>query len=197
MYTYVVALNCDSHRHGVVSNTQGCITDSKLRRLATIGNGVRVGPSRIQDSGSGLFAERPFAATEYITLYDGVVTFLPVTTPADVEQSSHKARVRGTDNVIDGLTTPVDGAGGGSFCNHVTRGVCVIYSVVAVRFNDEMVFAGEHNAQVVTLNCSSRVWVNGEETPIVVVKAIKFIPVGEEILINYGRGTAQRLGLEC
>ena len=83
-----------------------------LNTLSTINNGVYIKQSNIENAGYGLFAQRNFEKNQHITLYDGEVL---TKKEAGTRELSHMASREGV--VVDGLKKPIQGRGGGSFCN--------------------------------------------------------------------------------
>ncbi len=81
---------------------------------ATIGNGLEVSESRLHDAGRGLFATTEFFKGDVITTYDGEHIDKDDALMRDVK--THMASIC-SRCVIDGIKTPRDGAGGGSFVN--------------------------------------------------------------------------------
>lgn len=80
--------------------------------LATINDGIIVKTSEIPNAGLGLFAERVFKKNEWITIYDGESI---TRNEAYKRNVSHMASRDGV--IIDGLKSPIQGRGGGSFSN--------------------------------------------------------------------------------
>ena len=111
------ASNCS-----IVATTGG--KSSVPNIVATINNGVIVVKSTITNAGLGLFAQRPFTNKWLITEYSGkrlsdkfaAARCYPQTHLHHCCPTSHGHR--GNDIYIDGLRTPIDGMGGGSFANH-------------------------------------------------------------------------------
>ena len=89
----------------------------KLDSLSSIGDGLYVSKSTIQNSGNGLFSSKTFRKGSYITLYDGE----NITRKEALSRTvlTHMASREGV--IIDGLKFPVFGRGGGSFCNATIR----------------------------------------------------------------------------
>ena len=165
-------------RHHVVERThaaQSLAYDAhfarapKRRRVmvfpgATIDDGISVRPSTIPNAGNGLFADRDFARGTIVTKYDGPIAMVPSAPPAAGATTHWASLMRGL--VVQGLTSPVRGRGGGSFMNHVPRGA---------------------NATLVKNDNAERPYYG------IYVKAKRNIAKGEEIFLTYGKDSV--LGL--
>ena len=104
-------------------------------KLATIGDGVDVCESLIANAGRGLFATRSFKKNQLITTYDGqVITMKEARTRS---RQTHLASREGI--VIDGITVPAKGCGGGSFANgepllkHSNAKIVAILGILALK----------------------------------------------------------------
>ena len=92
---------------------------------ATIGNGVEVKESLLEDAGRGLFAQRKFVGRDLITMYAGKKLedkFAAAQCDPQthiIHMSTARNNEIGNDVYIDGDREPVEGSGGGSFANHV------------------------------------------------------------------------------
>ena len=101
------------------------------QEIAMIGNGVVVKQSTIHGAGRGLFAcGRIFKPGQLITEYCGNRLFDKITA-AQLDVQTHILRVSasfhnhlGNDVYIDGDRDPMDGRGGGSFANHLSKALC-------------------------------------------------------------------------
>ena len=80
---------------------------------ATVGSGVTVHESNIANAGLGLFAMRLFVKNAIITEYAG--TNVSRQEAFKLPSYTHLASRNGT--IIDGIRTPQNGVGGGSFAN--------------------------------------------------------------------------------
>lgn len=90
-----------------------------LEELAVIGDGVSVRSSTLPNAGNGLFAERTYWPGSSITEYAGECRVtLGVELRSTQSSKTHTARIPAEPFVIEGLSTPVPGKGGGSFANH-------------------------------------------------------------------------------
>tara|TARA_B110000046_G_C12988176_1_gene396639 strand:+ start:1059 stop:1718 length:660 start_codon:yes stop_codon:yes gene_type:complete len=99
-----------------------------VETVARVGGGVWVQASTLPGAGNGLFAGRPFKSSEYITLYDGET--LTRTEAWSRPTLSHMASREGV--IVDGLSTPLVGRGGGSFSNSARCDKEANASIVAV-----------------------------------------------------------------
>lgn len=141
----------------------------KRRRLlvfpgATVDDGLSVRPSTIPNAGNGLFADRDFARGTIITKYDGPIAMVPSAPPAASATTHWASLMRGW--VVEGLTSPIRGRGGGSFMNHVPRGA---------------------NAEFVKNDAAGHPYYG------IYVKAKRNIQKGDEIFLTYGRDSVLEL----
>ena len=94
-----------------------------LDKFLTIGNGLTVGNSGIVGAGLGLFATRTIQAGTIFTWYQGKLVDASIGHARDkllkstADETSHLCSID-ANYVIDGIRSPVRGAGGGSFNNH-------------------------------------------------------------------------------
>ena len=106
------------------SGTGSFAMDVEPLAPATIGNGVEVKESLLEDAGRGLFAQRKLARRDLITKYAGK-KLEDKFAAAQCDPQTHIVHVStafnkeiGNDVYIDGDREPVEGSGGGSFANH-------------------------------------------------------------------------------
>lgn len=139
-------------------------------RAATVGAGVRVGPSGLPGAGSGLFATVPFASRDVITRYEPNPPEhrgRPLLSRAEARAIDDQRWVMHKDgNYVAGLHPHRPGLGGGSMANDN---------------------GGPYNAEAyVPPGRLDRVYLR--------VKAGKVIRPGEEIFLSYGTGRAVAMG---
>ncbi len=80
----------------------------------TIGNGLEVSESLLHDAGMGLFATMDFFKGDVITIYEGEHIDKDDALTRNIK--THMASIC-SRCVIDGIKSPIDDAGGGSFVN--------------------------------------------------------------------------------
>ena len=156
-------------------NTRFC---GGAKNSATINNGVEVRPSSIFGAGMGLFATKFFAKGDAITEYDGEII--------DRRQAEHLASLRRDTHIrslsrhslVDGLKVPISGRGGGSFANDVKG----MYNANFCKV--EEVIPGYPDPRS-GLRDMTRIF----------LRALRDIHPGEEIFIDYQKGTRERMGI--
>lgn len=136
------------------------------QKYASIGNGVYPGPSTLGSAaGLGLFADRAFAKGELITWYDGQVRPAKWAAAAKPEELTHVRTLMMREAVIDGVKKPQRLSGGASFANDARS-------------------AGAQSAKYFVKDIGA--------FPCIVLKALRPIAAGEEILVSYGKRYWQR-----
>jgi len=144
-----------------------------IASLPVVGGGVEVRPSRIAGAGNGLFASRAFAKGDVVTFVDG-----PVVSDSEVRKrdkrdpslNTHVVTLMSHFLVVDALRSPQEGRGGGSFAN------------------DPLHDRKLSNVQFEVCDCRDPERFN----KVVVLRALRDIEQGEEILVSYGPGYWRR-----
>lgn len=131
------------------------------QKYASIDNGVHVKGSDLgPGAGLGLFASRAFKKGELITWYDGDVRPVMWAVAAKPEELTHVRSLMMQEAVIDGLKKPLCCCGGASFANDART----------------------------TAAQSAKYFVKDVGAfPCIVLKALRPIAAGEEILVSYGK----------
>lgn len=102
------------------ASSSRAINPRTYARPATLGDGVSVRPSQLEGAGNGLYADEAYAKGEVVTEYVGRGAPGELLSAKDVAKltvQTHVLTMENQHSYIDGLRTPVEGAGAGSFAN--------------------------------------------------------------------------------
>ena len=137
---------------------------------AVLGKGVAVRASKIEGAGRGLFATRRFEEGDVVTEYVGDVVERDAARNLPVQ--THLMSVEGVR--IDGLKSPRDGVGAGSFVNDP--------------------FDPDANAPTYDYNVTAVTLRGDDALNRIVLRATKRIDDGDEVYFNYGGGRDVAMG---
>jgi hypothetical protein len=148
------------------------------RDSARIGHGVEVKQSTISGGGMGLFATRHFEKGDAVTEYDGhIIDRKTAEHLASIHRDTH-IRSLSRHSLIDGLKHPIEGRGGGSFANDLKGHYNVVFCKtedVIPNFNDPRTGPSD----------LTRIF----------LRASRDIQLGEEIFVDYQKGTRERMDI--
>ena len=150
------------------------------RNSSTVGNGVEVRLSNIPNAGFGLFTTKNFKKGDTITEYDGKIIDRRTALQLRSEhKDTHLVALTTQHSAIDGLKKPIHGRGGASFANDIndTRRYNVVFCKTF------KVIPGLQDTRTGDFSDLTRVF----------LKATRDIQNGEEIYVNYGKSTRDRL----
>ena len=146
------------------------IATRKPNNSTTVGYGVSVKSSTIQNAGNGLFANIPFASNDIITRYEPNPydhNKTDLLTRSEAKRIVDQRWIAQKDgNYVAGLQTPIRGLGGGSFANDNN---------------------GPYNAEL---------YVHPDRLHHIYLKAKRGVLIlpGDEIFISYGTGRHAAMG---
>ena len=164
-----------SSSRGTKSKKKFCGYNSSV-----IDNGVEIKRSNIPNAGLGLFASKKFSKGDTVTEYDGVI--IDRNTAMQLREDrkdTHIVALTVQHSAIDGLKKQISGRGGASFANDIND--TKDYNVTFCRTSK--IIPGLPDTRTGTFTDLTRVF----------LKATKDINPGEEIYVNYGKGTRDRL----
>jgi hypothetical protein len=156
----------------------------RLKNLATVGNGVEVGPSKLGlAAGNGVFATRPFKKNELITEYDGELLSYDEARRREKEQGwlavSHYRAVILNWQTLAGLRAPVAGKGAASMINDAEPSIPRLRDTMPKVTGDGQLV--KNNVRFVSR------WDEGVMRNRIFACALRDIAAGEELFVSYER----------
>lgn len=177
-------LGCNNYcfRHAYQHTKKVSCRDTK-NAVSTIGHGVIVKTSTIPNAGLGLFASKNFKKNELITEYDGKIIDKKTAKQKQRDNPSstfHFVALSLGNSVIDGIKIPIPNRGGASFAND---------SINNPPYNSKF-----FRTTKVMPDLADQRSGNLELTRLF-LKALRDIAKGEEIFVDYGSETRQRMDI--